>query len=79
VEVLGLDIFNRPKGWDGLFWAAGELLQLLVDTDTLPTVGGAFPRDTLLNKLGGAFPLVTLLNELGGACQEPEVEGHSKT
>jgi hypothetical protein len=78
VGVLGLGIFSRPDVWGGLFWAISELSQLSVDTDTLPMAGGAFPRDTLLNKPGGAFPLVTLLLELGGACPEPEVERHSK-
>jgi hypothetical protein len=75
---LFFEICNRPKVWVGLFWSEGELPQLLVDTDILPTAGGAVPRDTLVNRPGGTFPLVTLLFELGGACPEPDARRHSK-
>ncbi len=58
--------------------AFNDLLQLLLDTDTLPESGGAFPTETLLNEPGGAFPLVTSLLELGGACPGPKANRHSK-
>jgi hypothetical protein len=62
MEFLGVEADNRPDirdGWVSLVRLG--VLHLLVDTNTLPAAGGAFPMDILIRELGGALPLVTLL------------------